>query len=122
LTGSGCRAAARSSPRGLHELPAPVSRFAALPPGQGHVRALTARDRPRLPDSYVIDGPRLRQLRRQHGLSQEKLAWDSGVGLTTLARLERQTRPRCSHWTLTRLGEDPATITAPHRNDTTQLL
>jgi DNA-binding XRE family transcriptional regulator len=69
-----------------------------------------------LPDSLVIDGSRLRQLRRLHGLSQEKLAWESGVGLTTLARLERETRPRCRHWTLRRLAralrEDPAAFTA----------
>jgi DNA-binding XRE family transcriptional regulator len=97
--------------------PAPPAPPAASPPGHtGSIRSLTPRLRPRQPDSYIIDGPRLRQLRCEHGLSQEKLAWESGVGLTTLARLERQARPRCRHWTLTRLaltlGEDPAAIRA----------
>jgi hypothetical protein len=36
----------------------------------------------------VLDGQRLRQLRRQHGLSQEKLADRAGISLTTVARLD----------------------------------
>lgn len=63
----------------------------------------------------VLDGERLRQLRRQHGLSQEKLADRAGVSLTTVARLERQPRTPCRCRTLARLaaalGEHPATIT-----------
>jgi DNA-binding XRE family transcriptional regulator len=62
----------------------------------------------------VLDGQKLRQLRRQHGLSQEKLADQAGISLTTVARLERQVRPPCRCRTLARLaaalGEQPATI------------
>jgi DNA-binding XRE family transcriptional regulator len=95
--------------------PAPASPLAAPVPGQdASLRALPAPQPPPPPDAYVIDGVALRQLRRQHGLSQEKLAWDSGVGLTTLARLEREPRPRCRPRTLyllaRTLGENPAAI------------
>jgi transcriptional regulator with XRE-family HTH domain len=62
----------------------------------------------------VLDGTRLRELRRQHGLSQEKLADLAGVSLTTMARLESQPKSPCRCQTLTRLAaalaEDPATI------------
>jgi len=40
----------------------------------------------------VLDGERLRQLRQQQRLSQEKLADLAGISLTTMARLERQDR------------------------------
>jgi hypothetical protein len=70
--------------------------------------------RPLPPYTAIIDGHLLRQLRRQHGLSLENLAWQAGVGLTTLSRLERQGRPRCRTRTLVslarELGEDPAKI------------
>jgi DNA-binding XRE family transcriptional regulator len=63
----------------------------------------------------VLDGERLRQLRQQHGLTQEKLADLAGVSLTTMARLERQDRSPCRSWTLGRLAaalnETPAAIT-----------
>jgi DNA-binding XRE family transcriptional regulator len=66
------------------------------------------------PWTTVLDGERLRQLRRQRGLSQEKLADRAGVSLTTVARLERQRSPSCRCRTLARLaaalGEHPATI------------
>jgi len=38
----------------------------------------------------VVDGQRLRFLRRQHGLSQETLAYQAGISPATVARLERQ--------------------------------
>jgi DNA-binding XRE family transcriptional regulator len=68
------------------------------------------------PDAQVtvIDGRQLRQLRRARGLSQENLAWTAGLGLTTIARLESQPRPRCRYGTLARLaavlGENPRAI------------
>jgi DNA-binding XRE family transcriptional regulator len=63
----------------------------------------------------VLDGERLRQLRQQQGLTQEKLADLAGVSLTTMARLEHQDRSPCRSWTLGRLAaalnETPAAIT-----------
>ena len=62
----------------------------------------------------VLNGTRLRELRRQHGLSQEKLADRAGVSLTTVARLESQSKSPCRCQTLARLAaalaEEPATI------------
>jgi transcriptional regulator with XRE-family HTH domain len=67
---------------------------------------------PRSPAS--LDGQMLRQLRRQNGLSQEKLAGRVGISLTTMARLERQHRSPCRTRTLARftaaLGEHPASL------------
>lgn len=69
----------------------------------------------------VLDGERLRQLRQQHGLTQEKLADLAGVSLTTMARLERQDRSPCRSWTLGRLAaalnETPAAITPGGRTE-----
>jgi predicted transcriptional regulator len=45
---------------------------------------------PARPQVFVLDGQRLRQLRRQHGLSQQDLVDQAGISLTTVARLERQ--------------------------------
>lgn len=63
----------------------------------------------------LIDGQRLRQLRREHGLSQAGLAAGAGISPATLARLERQPRTTCRCRTLARLalalGEDPASTT-----------
>jgi DNA-binding XRE family transcriptional regulator len=63
----------------------------------------------------VLDGPRLRQMRRQRGLSQEQLADLAGISLSTMARLERQERPSCRSWTMGRLAaaldETPDSIT-----------
>jgi DNA-binding XRE family transcriptional regulator len=65
----------------------------------------------------VLDGQRLRQLRGQLGLSQERLAYQAGISITTVARLERQVRPHCRTRTLAllaaALGENPAAIIAP---------
>jgi DNA-binding XRE family transcriptional regulator len=94
--------AARLQSRQYGLLPAPI---------------LTARTRSAQTWTTLIDGRRLRQLRRQHGLSQEKLAYRAGISLSTVARLERQPYSLCRCRTLARiaavLGEDPATISAP---------
>lgn len=62
----------------------------------------------------VLDGRRLQQLRRQHALSQERLADRADISLTTVARLERQPRSPCRTRTLARLaavlGEHPASL------------
>lgn len=62
----------------------------------------------------ALNGPLLRQLRRQRGLSQEQLADRAGISLTTVIRLERQIRAACRCRTLARLaaalGEDPGTL------------
>ena len=61
-----------------------------------------------------LDGSRLRQLRHQHGVSQEQLADQAGISLTTITRLERQPRAACRTRTLARLaaalGQPPATL------------
>jgi transcriptional regulator with XRE-family HTH domain len=54
--------------------------------------------------TIVVDGQRLRHLRRQHGLSQQALADQAGISLTTVARLERQDRSPCRAWTLARIS------------------
>jgi DNA-binding XRE family transcriptional regulator len=67
------------------------------------------------PQTFLLDGHRLRQLRCRRGLSQQELADQAGVSLTTVARLERQAYAYCRGWTLGRLaralGEHPATTT-----------
>ena len=67
------------------------------------------------PFTFILDGHRLRQLRRERGLSQAALAGQAGVSLTTVARLERQGHAPCRGWTIGRLaralGEPPATMT-----------
>lgn len=74
-----------------------------------------------LPHTFILDGQRLRQLRRQRGLSQEELAEQAGVSLTTVGRLERQACASCRGWTLGRLaralGEHPATTTLRSSGD-----
>jgi transcriptional regulator with XRE-family HTH domain len=64
---------------------------------------------------FTIDGHRLRQLRRQHGLSQDTLADRAGISLSTIARLESQPTAPCWGRTLARLatalGEQPTAIT-----------
>jgi transcriptional regulator with XRE-family HTH domain len=63
----------------------------------------------------VLDVQRLREARRQRGLSQERLAHQAGLSPATVARLERQRRPRCRHRTLARLAAaldvNPAAVT-----------
>ena len=69
---------------------------------------------PARPLVFVLDGQRLRQLRRQRGMSQEALADRAGMSVATVGRLERQDRPSCRGRTLARLaavlGERPAAI------------
>jgi DNA-binding XRE family transcriptional regulator len=73
------------------------------------------------PHTFMLDGHLLRQLRRQRGLSQEALADQAGISLTTVARLERQRRAPCRGWTLGRLakavGKDPAAMTLRQPSD-----
>jgi serine/threonine-protein kinase RsbW len=70
------------------------------------------------PDRWtaVIDGQRLRELRRQQALSQAELAKLAGVSAHTVSKLERQPASCCRSRTLARLaaalGESPAAITA----------
>jgi transcriptional regulator with XRE-family HTH domain len=63
----------------------------------------------------VVDGARLRHLRHWQGLSQEQLASQAGISLTTMRRLERQPAASCRCRTLGRLavalGEEPARLT-----------
>ncbi|MGP8000621.1 MAG: helix-turn-helix domain-containing protein [Streptosporangiaceae bacterium] len=62
----------------------------------------------------VVDGKRLRQLRRQRGLAREELAAQAGISSHTLSRLERQRKASCRTRTLARLagalGEEPSSI------------
>lgn len=71
------------------------------------------------PQVFFLDGQQLRCLRRQRGLSQQKLADDAGLSVTTVARLERQACARCRGRTLGRLaralGQHPATLTRDQR-------
>ena len=63
----------------------------------------------------VLDGTQLRQLRRQHGLSQHQLAAKAGISQSTIARLEPCSRATCRSRTLARLAAalhmQPATLT-----------
>lgn len=71
----------------------------------------------RPPDRWftVLDGTRLRQLRRQHGLTRAELASRAGIGLSTVVRLERYPWRSCRTRTLARLaaalGHPPAALT-----------
>jgi DNA-binding XRE family transcriptional regulator len=47
----------------------------------------------------VVDGGRLRQLRRKQGLTQLELAHRAGVSLSTVGSLERRQGGRCRNWT-----------------------
>ncbi|MGI8449512.1 MAG: helix-turn-helix domain-containing protein [Streptosporangiaceae bacterium] len=75
----------------------------------------TATPRPAQRWIALLDGHRLRQLRRQHGLSRDQLAAKAGISPATVARLERQQSASCRSRTLARLaaalGEDPARLT-----------
>ena len=75
----------------------------------------SARPRSGQPQTFILDGQQLRHLRRQRGLSQEELAGQAGLSVTTVGRLERQASAPCRGRTLGRparaLGEHPATTT-----------
>jgi serine/threonine-protein kinase RsbW len=62
----------------------------------------------------TLDGRRLRHLRNLSGLSQESLAAEAGISITTVARLESQPHLSCRSRTLGRLaaalGEHPAAL------------
>jgi transcriptional regulator with XRE-family HTH domain len=83
--------------------------------GSASPQSVAGITRPAPPQTFILDGQRLRQLRRQRDLSQEGLAERAGVSLTTVVRLERQARAPCRGRTLGRLaralGEHPATTT-----------
>lgn len=63
----------------------------------------------------VVDGARLRSLRRQRGLSAAELAGKAGISLSTVSRLEGHARGSCRTRTLVRLaaalGEPAAALT-----------
>jgi len=65
----------------------------------------------------VLDGTRLRELRREHGLSQQRLADRAGLSPATVTRLERLTHATCRGRTLARLAaalrEQPAALRPP---------
>jgi DNA-binding XRE family transcriptional regulator len=65
------------------------------------------------PYTFMLDGHRLRQLRRRRGLSRAQLADQAQVSLTTVARLERQRHAPCRGWTLGRLAEHSASTQRP---------
>ena len=75
----------------------------------------TARTRSAQPQTFILDGQQLRRLRRQRGLSQEELAAQAGLSVTTVGRLDLLTAAPCRCRTLGRLaralGEHPATTT-----------
>jgi DNA-binding XRE family transcriptional regulator len=86
---------------------------AALSAGEQATNALVeARPTPQW--MSVLDGQRLRQARRRHGLSQAQLAYLAGLSPATIARLEREPRPRCRARTQARLaaalGQQPASL------------
>ena len=64
--------------------------------------------------TVALDGARLREVRRERGLSQEELADRAEISLGTVARLERQRKAACRGRTVARLaaalGEQPASI------------
>jgi transcriptional regulator with XRE-family HTH domain len=66
------------------------------------------------PWTATLDGARLRQLRRQHHLTQHQLAAKAGISTATVARLEQAPRITCRSRTLGRLAraldEDPARL------------
>ena len=71
----------------------------------------------------VVDGHRLRQLRREHRLSQQVLAGRAGISVGTIGLLERQTRARCRGRTLARLaaalGAPPSVLLSSAHKDRT---
>ena len=62
----------------------------------------------------VVDGTRVRHLRRQRGLSPAELAGQAGIGLSTVLRIEHQPGRFCRTRTLARLatalGQPPANL------------
>lgn len=54
--------------------------------------------------TVAVDGTRLRELRRERGLSRSELAQLAGISTATVTRLERQARTSCRGRTLARLA------------------
>ena len=52
----------------------------------------------------ILDGERLRRIRRERLLSQEQLAARAGISLATVRRLEHQPTAHCRSRTLVRLA------------------
>jgi len=73
----------------------------------------TKGSRPVPPHTFILDGHRLRHLRRQRGLSQEDLADQAVISFTTVARPERQLHAPCRGWTLGRPPEHSASPLRP---------
>jgi anti-sigma regulatory factor (Ser/Thr protein kinase)/DNA-binding XRE family transcriptional regulator len=96
-------AAAMTEARTLESLPVSLS-AARLPllSGLPSALALRAAERARALPHWiaVVDSQRLRRVRRERGLSRERLAHAAGLGLSTVARLESQPRARCHVRTL----------------------
>lgn len=93
--------------------PASAKRRSQRAPGQADLPADLS-DLP--PHTVVIDGQRLRDARHRRRVSRADLAWDSGIGISTIERLERRPAgPRtCRARTLARiaiaLGEPPLSL------------
>ena len=91
-----------------------LQRPSSLPAGPRPTSPRTERTRCTQRWTTALDGHKLRQLRCQHGLSQEKLADLADISLTTMVRLERHHRSPCRTYTLARLaaalGEPAASI------------
>jgi DNA-binding Xre family transcriptional regulator len=101
-----------ATPGHLSEAAVSPSRPPELPPPDSLASAGSGR--PARPQTTILDGQRLRQLRRERGLSQERLADRAGLSITTVARLESQSTSPCRGRTLGRLaaalGEEPEAI------------
>jgi DNA-binding XRE family transcriptional regulator len=92
--------------------PAIVLAASTRPRRSSAPRPAFSAERPARPWIAVVDGARLRRVRREHSLSQEQLSWAAGVSITTIAELEREPRSSCTKRTLAllcdALGEPPA--------------
>ena len=65
--------------------------------------------------SVPVDGRKLRTIRAERGLSQQKLAYKARLGITTIRRLECLPEPACRAWTMdliaAALGTQPKALT-----------
>jgi DNA-binding XRE family transcriptional regulator len=106
----GNTAAARTATAGASSPAAGLSLFLPSPDDP-------PRGQPKLPTATVIDGNLLREARLRRGLSREHLAWNAGIAITTVSRLERQKlspcRPRSVFLLARALGEQPVALIPP---------